>query len=285
MPEHSVLLLPIGGIIVRHAEKGNRIMGTVETFRLKIAPLKQGPRTVYVYLPDGYEESTEDYPVLYMFDGHNLFFDDLATYGQSWGIKDYLDACHLPLIVVGQDCNHTGDMRLFEYCPFPAEEGSWFPEGKVLGAITADWFAHTLKPACEKRYRIRKGREHTGIAGSSMGGLMSIYCISEYNALFSKAACLSSKMDITLDATLNHIRTSSVSPDTRIYLDFGSKELGPKKEFALAVDRMLQINHAFQEHHCNTFPNVVVGGKHSEETWKTIVPLFLNYLFPELYGE
>ena len=258
-------------------------MGRIETFRLGIAPLKQGPRLVYVYLPNDYDTSDRIYPVLYMFDGHNLFSDETATYGKSWGIRDYLDSAGLPLVVIGQDCNHTGDMRLMEYCPLPVSTDTWFPEGKVTGDITAEWFVSKLKPYCETHYRICSDREHVGIGGSSMGGLMSMYCIAKYNDVYSKAACLSSTMDITLEPLLELIQNSTIDPNTRIYMDFGSREVRSKNGFAEAVDRMLRINHEFQEKHCNTFPNVVVGGRHSEATWETLVPLFLQYLYPDLH--
>lgn len=258
-------------------------MGRIETFSLDIHPLKQSPRKLYVYLPDGYDESDTIYDVLYMFDGHNLFDDSVATYGKSWGIKDYLDSIHLPLVVIGQDCNHTGHKRLEEYCPFKVENSNWFPCKSTCGEITAEWFAHTLKPECEKRYRIHSDRSHIGIAGSSMGGLMSMYMIAKYNKEYSKAGCVSSTMDIIVDQMIDLIDQSELSKDTRIYMDFGSKEVKNKTTFAKCVDYMLMINHAYQKHGCNTFPNVVVGGTHSEASWETIAPLMIEYLYPELF--
>ena len=56
-------------------------------------------RKAYVYLPEDYEYSDRRYPVMYMFDGHNLFFDGEATFGKSWGLKDYLDRTNTPLII------------------------------------------------------------------------------------------------------------------------------------------------------------------------------------------
>ena len=50
-------------------------------------------RRLHIYLPAGYDESDERYPVMYFFDGHNLFYDEDATYGKSWGMKSYLDKC------------------------------------------------------------------------------------------------------------------------------------------------------------------------------------------------
>ena len=74
-------------------------------------------RTLHIYVPQSIRYSDERYPVLYMYDGHNLFEDETATYGKCWGFKDYLDAHEVPLIVVGIECNHEGNSRLVEYCP------------------------------------------------------------------------------------------------------------------------------------------------------------------------
>lgn len=256
-------------------------MGTVETFSLGIRPLTQSPRKVYVYLPDGYEDSRDRYPVLYMFDGHNLFDDATATYGKSWGMRDYLDQTGMKLVVIGVDCNHTGKRRLNEYCPFRVDADSWIAPLRPQGEITAEWFARTLKPACEKRYRISRDRHSIGIGGSSMGGLMSVYCIARYNRLFSRAACVSPTLDICMDPLTQLIQDSKVDPDTRVYIDFGSNEVKSKKTMAQCVDNILRINREFQKQHCSTFPNIVVGGTHSEASWETIVPLFLDYLFQE----
>lgn len=255
-------------------------MGEIKTFTLDIKPLKQSPRTVYVYLPNNYNEKRKiKYDVLYMFDGHNLFLDSVATFGKSWGMKDYLDQNNIPLVVVGVDCNHTGKKRLDEYCPLPVSEDSWIQPIYPQGDITADWFANTLKPYCEKHFNIHSDRKHVGIGGSSMGGLMSLYCIAKYNDIYSKAACVSPTMDICLDELLNVIHESNMNKNTKIYLDFGSQEVKRKERFAFCMDELLQINHAFSNHNCSTYPNVVVGGTHSEASWETIVPVFIEYLY------
>ena len=71
-------------------------------------PPRNSNRRLHIYLPDDYEYSNERYPVVYMFDGHNLFFDEDATYGKSWGIRTFLDAWDKKLIIVGMECSHTG---------------------------------------------------------------------------------------------------------------------------------------------------------------------------------
>ncbi|MEI3246713.1 MAG: hypothetical protein V8S26_11670 [Lachnospiraceae bacterium] len=68
------------------------------------------PRKAYIYVPDSFTwDPDRRYPVLYMFDGHNVFFDSHATYGKSWGMKEYLERTGTPLIVTAVECNHSPD--------------------------------------------------------------------------------------------------------------------------------------------------------------------------------
>ena len=255
-------------------------MGRVETFQLGIEPLTESPRKVYVYLPDAYDLSDERFPVLYMFDGHNLFDDATATYGKSWGIRDYLDRTQLPLVVIGQDCNHTGNLRLGEYCPVEVKNSRWYPKDmKPCGDITAAWFVNVLKKECEKRYRIRKDRKHVGIAGSSMGGLMALYCVVRYNSTFSRAACVSPSVDLNMEELLELVQSSDMKKDTKVYLDFGSEEAKERNYMIHCADNLLRLNHAVTEKGCQAYPNIVVGGMHNEASWETIVPVFIPYLF------
>ena len=93
----------------------------IDTWNITIPELTgEEERRAYVYLPDALEDDPEQrYPVLYMFDGHNVFFDEDATYGKSWGLGEYLDAHETPLIVAAVECNHSPDNgRLSEYSPF-----------------------------------------------------------------------------------------------------------------------------------------------------------------------
>ena len=79
-------------------------------------------RRVYIYLPDSYRwRGRKRYPVLYMFDGHNVFLDSDATYGKSWGMKNFMDKSRTQMIIVGIECNHNSELdnsRLSEYFHF-----------------------------------------------------------------------------------------------------------------------------------------------------------------------
>lgn len=76
-------------------------------------------RKIHMYLPDDYLFSNKRYPVLYMFDGHNLFYDEDATYGRSWRLSESIERYGKEMIVVGQECSHEGNERLDEYSPYP----------------------------------------------------------------------------------------------------------------------------------------------------------------------
>ena len=148
-------------------------------------------RMAYIYIPDSYDEDPERrYPVMYMFDGHNVFFDKDATYGKSWGMAKYMDESKKDLIIVGVECNHEGNGRLQEYSPINFEN-STLGKIKAKGSLYMNWLVNDLKPYIDRKYRTLPDRKNTIIAGSSMGGLMALYGASVYNHIFQRAACLS----------------------------------------------------------------------------------------------
>lgn len=259
-------------------------MGKVELFTLEMDGFSQSPRKVWVYLPDSYETSKKKYDVLYMFDGHNLFFDEIATFGKCWGLKSYLDEMNLDLVVIGQDCNHTGNRRIAEYCPNTPVETYLedLPKVNAKGKETAEWFVNVLKPYCEKNYRIYSSRKHVGIGGSSMGGLMAEYMITKYNAVFSKAACVSPSTHFNAPF-LEKLINKTEFKNTRIYIDQGSQEVHGKRKFIDAMDLMLHMNHLYTEKGCVTYPHLTPGGHHSESDWERIIPVFIPFLYPNLF--
>ena len=116
-------------------------------------------RPLHIYLPEGYDESYEHYPVMYFFDGHNLFFNEDATYGKSWGLKDFLDSWGKKIIIVGIECGHDGQERLSEYLPYPANKGSRFDVFVPMGKETMDWIVNEIKPVIDRDYRTIPFRE------------------------------------------------------------------------------------------------------------------------------
>ncbi len=247
----------------------------VYTWKVKIPELSgDAQRLVYVYLPDGWKTSGRRYPVLYMFDGHNVFFDTHATYGKSWGMGEYLDENKKQMIIVAVECNHEGNQRLSEYAPVDFV----FPEIgpiKGCGKTYMDWLVKTLKPYIDAQYPTLKDREHTSIAGSSMGGLMSLYAVCEYNHIFQKAACISPSFWISKDKVLDIVANSDIAADSSVYIDYGSLELpdhSNSSEALFSVARLLLTRRA------RVALKIVPGGAHNESSWQKQIPHFMEYL-------
>ncbi len=243
-------------------------------------------RPLHIWLPEDYETSQERYPVMYFFDGHNLFLDEDATYGKSWGLLDFLQSWAKPLIVVGIECGHEGDERLVEYCPYHFHGRFW---GDLLGTgdKTMRFMTEELKPMIDREYRTIPGREATAIGGSSMGGLMSLYAIVKYNRVYSRAACVSSTISPCMPELRADIAASPMAPGTRIYLSWGTKEAGvrrPKKngDFETpAAKNNLELARLLEEKGARTWVFCQRGGSHCEASWEKQVPGFMEHLWLE----
>ena len=250
----------------------------VKTWKITI-PEQTGKtaRKAYVYLPSGYNtEKRRRYPVLYMFDGHNVFFDEDATYGKSWGMADYLDYTDTPLIVAAVECDHGQKPgRLSEYSPFSFKD-SYFGEVEGRGRITMDWFVNVFKPMIDKRYRTLPDRAHTFISGSSMGGLMSLYAVTEYNDVFSRAAALSPSVWAAHRELMELFRGAVVGPDTVVYMDYGSGELANHKKMLKLFERTANC---LMEKGVLLNCRIVPGGEHCEASWERQIPIFMQTLF------
>ena len=249
----------------------------IETFAIPVTPLTgKAPRKVYVYLPAEAKKKETRFPVLYMFDGHNVFLDEDATYGKSWGMGEYLDRTATPLIVVAVDCNHRPPFgRLSEYSPFPYEwEG--IPRGVGRGTKYMNWLCNTLKPLIDERYPTLPDREHTFIAGSSMGGLMSLYAVTAYNHVFSRAAALSPAVWIVHGRMEELIRKTTYGPDTVVYLDFGEREFGGNGDMRRAF---METTNALERQGVPITCRIVPKGDHNEATWEEQIPFFIPVLF------
>ena len=200
-------------------------------------------RRAYVYLPTMYEADPDRrYPVLYMFDGQNVFFDEDATYGKSWGVADYLDYTDTPLIVAAVECNAgANNERLVEYSPYRFDDKQYGHfDGK--GKDTLNWFVHEFKPYIDANYRTQPDRAHTFIGGSSMGGLMSLYALLQY-------------------------------------MDYGSREMGNHDGMRKGFGEMCSKIFA---RGINLTARVVPGGNHSEASWEKQLPFVFHTLMYEL---
>lgn len=252
-----------------------------------IYTLKNANRPLHIWLPDDYFESQERYPVMYFFDGHNLFSDQDATYGKSWGMKAFLEGWGKKLIVVGIECGHEGQERLSEYLPYMADQDSYFAEYHPLGGQTMRWIVNELKPMIDSEYRTIPFRECTGIAGSSMGGLMALYAAVHYNRWFSKAGCISSAVGFCMKPLMKDMNEHPMSPDTRIYLSWGTNEAwGLKRKdredkSSKTYHWNQKIAHKAEADGATAMLRCQVGGGHCEADWERLVPEFMNFLWTQ----
>jgi predicted alpha/beta superfamily hydrolase len=244
----------------------------VENFTAHITPFGLD-RNTFVYLPDDWQSSGRRYLVVYMFDGHNLFFDSTATYGTCWGLKEYMDA-HPQAIIVAPECNHEGNARLAEYSPYDFVWQEYDIKGR--GKAYMDWMVQELKPLIDAKYPTLPDRESTAIGGSSMGGLMSLYAVTAFNDVYSRAACLSPSIWFATRSLDRLIRDAQFAPDTVIYMDYGSREMAHhdnmRKQYAAVTSRLLEKQVLLTS-------RIVPNGDHCEACWEEQIPFFMHILF------
>jgi len=189
--------------------------------------------------------------------------------------------------VVGIECGHDGEERLSEYLPYPADKTSRFGKFEPMGDETMQWILSEVKPLIDLEYRTIPFRECTGIAGSSMGGLMALYAVTHYNRWFSKGGCVSTAMGFCMRPLMADLRKASLSPDTRVYLSWGSREAwgikNPEKEdrTSKTYGWNKKVAEFAESRELTVKMRCQVGGGHCEADWEKLVPDFMNFLWME----
>ena len=242
------------------------------------APQLSGTRRVWVYLPPDYATSKKRYPVLYMHDGQNVF-DDATSFAGEWGVDEALDSLHARgdhgVIVIAVD--HGGQQRVNEYSPWPQR----FGDGK--GDAYVEFLVKTLKPWADRTYRTRPEREHTGVAGSSMGGLISFYAALKYPDIFSKAGIFSPAFWIAPKAYDMAARAPMPKPDVRFFILSGGQEVAAGEAngiYQRDQERMVAALIARGYESGKTLhADVAPDGKHSEWFWRREFPAAYQWLF------
>ena len=246
----------------------------VESWNITIPSLtKRKERKAYVYLPVDYDENG-GYPVMYMFDGHNLFDDSEATFGRSWRLADYLDYTRTQIIIAAVECNGAGNGRLEEYTPISFKDDE-FGYIKSRGKKYMDWLVKKFKPFIDENFATLPDRANTAIAGSSMGGLMTLFALSKYGKYFSRGAALSPSLWVSGGEMPAFLKDGKLGKDTLLYTDYGSEEFSnhpaQRKVFAQTCAYLI-------ERGVNVAARVVKGGTHCEASWEKSVPYFVNVL-------
>lgn len=238
----------------------------------------QENRTIHMYLPDDYLTSGREYPVLYMFDGHNLFYDEDATYGKSWNLAGKIEECEKELIVVGQECSHEGNARLNEYAPFPFYDPDFgLFEGQ--GRQTMHFFIHDLKPYIDRHFPTLKDRAHTFIGGSSCGGMMALYAGYKYSKVYSKALAISPYINCSLSSLMADVAGTYIHKNTAIYFSWGAQE-GRGHDFINETKSITEVANLLLAKGVRLQFNCKPTGHHTEADWEEESWDFLRFLLP-----
>ncbi len=240
-------------------------------------------RDVIVYLPPGYDAHPErTYPVLYLQDGQNLF-DGRTSYipGRTWMVREHADEAIKTgtagevesLVIVG--VYNTGDRRLAEY----THERDWQLGGGEAGAY-GRLMTEELMPWIAGLYRVRTEREQTGVGGSSLGGLVSLYLGLRYAEYFGKLAVLSPSVWWNHKSILGYLNECApqIWERPQLWLDVGDQEGLRTLENAEQLNRRLMAN-GWKAGETLHFERVE-GGTHDEASWARRVRPMLRFLFP-----
>ena len=198
---------------------GHTVVGDVRVLESIYSPELRNRRKLYVYLPPSYVNGDRRYPVIYMQDGQNLF-DHVLSYAGEWQVDETMESLSLEgieAIVVGVP--NAGAHRIDEYAPFKDQ--------RLRKGGRGDWYvaflANTVKPLIDRDFRTLPEREHTGVLGSSMGGLISLYAFFCRPEVFGFAGAMSPSLWFAQEAILPYVRQAGAQPG-RIHLDLGTHE-------------------------------------------------------------
>ena len=237
-------------------------------------------RRVWVYLPADYaQKPTQRFSVLYMHDGQNVF-DAATSFGGEWGVDESLDK----LRAAGQDATGTivvavdnGDeFRSDEYIPWrsAALKDQRHPGGQ--GGPYVDFLAQTLKPYVDAHYRTRPDAAHTGIAGSSLGGLISVYAALKYPKVFGQVGVFSPAFWVCNDSLRTFAKTHRAAPTARFYFVCGPKESETMLPLMTAWRNELRAEGVPE---ANLSFHAPVDGQHREWFWQREFPAAYKFLF------
>ncbi len=254
------------------ADGDHTVVGDLQVIEGFYSPELDNRRDVITYLPPSYGSGTRRYPVLYMHDGQNLF-DEVTSFAEEWRVDNTMDALShvgLEAIVVGI---FNTEHRLDEYSPFEDAEGRG---GK--GDLYLDFIADTLKPRIDRDFRTQTERDSTLIAGSSMGGLISLYAFFRRPDVFGKAGAMSPSLWFADRAIFPFIEDAPHVPG-KLYLDVGTLE---GKGTVADVRRLREIllRKEYRRHRDLVYVEQR-GAGHSEAAWRQRFHDAIDFLLRE----
>jgi predicted alpha/beta superfamily hydrolase len=245
-------------------------------------------RNVDVWLPPSYgKDKKKKYPVLYMHDGQNLFDPKISFGGVDWAVDETMtrlieEKKIREAIVVGI---WNTPKRVLEYMPQKAvaqtESVQFFdikiPSKDFISDNYLKFIVIELKPFIDSNYRTLTKRKDTFIMGSSMGGLISLYAISEYPNVFGGAGCVSTHFPAGNGIVIDYMKTNLPNPKIhKIYFDYGTATLDAQYEpYQLKADEVMKAKGYVRDK--NWITKKFEGAEHSEKAWRKRVDIPLIF--------
>jgi predicted alpha/beta superfamily hydrolase len=238
-------------------------------------------RRIWLYLPPDYFTGTGKYPVLYMHDGQNLF-DAATSFIGEWGVDETLDSLQelggTGCIVVG--IGNGGGHRVDEYSPWANAA-----YGGGEGDAYLDFVVRTLKPWIDTHYRTLPDRLHTGIAGSSMGGYISLYAGLKFPDVFGRVGVFSPSLWFNRDIVSYGATAGPPEPGTRMFIISGALEGRHDSDAVVYTNfqrRMIgALMNAGYGIGTELDTAIVPDGQHAEWFWRREFPRVYQWLFSD----
>jgi predicted alpha/beta superfamily hydrolase len=241
-------------------------------------------RMLRVWLPPDYdapENAARHYPVFYLNDGQNLFDPSTAFAGVEWQVDETADRLIregkiVPLIIVGID--NTGVERIKEFLPYRSFSP---PVLRPQGKRYPDFLMSEVMPFISERYRIARGPENTGLGGSSLGALISLYTAMDRPGAFGRLLLESPSLFISNRRILKYSRYFREWPE-RIFIGVGTREAGRDDKDRQVVEDVRELqqvmsNAGLAEDRLRV--RIDVGATHNEAEWGKRFPEALSFLF------
>jgi predicted alpha/beta superfamily hydrolase len=266
-------------------ERPHTLTGDIRVHKSFHSKILNNDRDILVYLPANYEtQKKERYPVFYLNDGQNLF-DGGTSYipGQEWRVDETAEALIKsgqvrPLIIVG--VYNTGADRINEYTPVQDTKYKAGGHADLYGRMLVE----ELKPFIDQTYRTKKSATDTGLGGSSLGGIASLYLGLKYENVFGNLAVISPSVWFADKQILKFVESARYSPKLHIWLDIGTKEGRNSADADQSVNDTRLLKDLLVKKGWKPGKELGYfedpGAEHNERAWAGRFGSILTFLFP-----
>jgi len=236
-------------------------------------------RLVNIYLPSNYDKN-QRYPVIYMLDGQNLYFGKNTLSGFSWKVEEAVEGIikerNKGFIIVAPYCSRTN--RHFEYSPYlyKQEYINITKKQKPKGEQTAAFIVEELKPYIERKYKTDSSFSY--IAGSSCGGIMSLYILAKYPGIFKAAGVFSIASALISDEYHDFIQKSNLSSQKAYFYVGGKEQVNDDDDGSIYINEAKEISVLAEKAGCEVKLIIDMNNTHNEKAWSEYFPDFLRYI-------